>query len=72
MKLLAPAAALLALSTNLAAASDVENKMTAFLQTDVKAWTADPNIISAVQSANSAHAALSEAEILTLDTQWRA
>lgn len=72
MKLLAPAATLLALTTNLAAASDVENKMTAFVQTDVKAWTADPNIISAVQSANSAHAALSEADILTLDTQWRA
>lgn len=62
----------LVLAANSASAGAVEDKMKTYVETDVRAWFADPSIVAAVQSANLAHAALSASDIAILDDQWKA
>lgn len=71
MKLVTGALAL-ALATGPALAETLEQKMTAYVTADVRAWFDDPLVQSAVADANLAHAALTQADVDALDAQWRA
>lgn len=55
-----------------AAAGTIEDSMKSYVEADVRAKFADPMIIAAVTGANTANAALSPDQILTIDGQWRA
>ena len=49
-----------------------EDAFKAFVTGNVAGWMANPAVQAALTAANTAHASLSEPEILDLDTQWRA
>lgn len=46
--------------------------VTEYINANVAPWLVDPVIVSAIKDQNAAHAALSQADIDTLDGQWRA
>ena len=53
-------------------ASDPSAAMAQFVRESVMAWANDPAILDAVIARNTETAGLSEAEILDMDTTWRA
>lgn len=71
MKLRAATLAL-ALSAFPAYAQDFSAQVTELVATDLRAWAADPALIAAVIAANDAHAPLTQPQIDSLDTAWKA
>lgn len=71
--ILVAAAAAVALSSA-AAADDAEIKAKAqtFAQSEMKKWAADPDIVAAINAANTERAGYDQAKIDELDKQWRA
>ncbi|WP_103257940.1 hypothetical protein [Tabrizicola aquatica] len=65
-------AAALVMAAGPALAETLEDRMTTYVTGDVKAWFDDPVILSAVQAANLAHEALTQADIDAMDARWRA
>lgn len=55
-----------------AAANDFSDQIKNTLETKVKPWLSDPALIEAVKSQNEKTSGLTEADIDTLDKQWRA
>lgn len=57
-----------------ASADDAATKAKAqsYTETEIKKWTADPDIVAALTAANAEHASLDQAKIDELDKQWRA
>ena len=53
-------------------ANEFEGALRDFFSSDLAPITADAALISAVKAQNDAHAGLTEDEILSLDTDWRA
>jgi hypothetical protein len=69
----APLAALALLITAQPSLADNHGgAMKELANTKVKAWIADPAIISAIKAQNEANAGLTEDAIIKLDKQWRA
>jgi hypothetical protein len=54
-----------------AQAADAPPAMIEFAAAQAQAWVAHPVVISAIKAQNAKNGGLSEAEILSLDTQWR-
>ncbi len=52
-------------------AADAPPAMIDFAVSQAETWVTAPVVISAIKAQNAKHAGLSEAEILSLDTQWR-
>ena len=71
--LLLAAAATVALA-GAATADDAEIKAKAqsFAETEMKKWAADPDIVAAINAANTERAGYDQAKIDELDKQWRA
>lgn len=65
-------ALLVSLLPDLAAASTLEEKMKAFVETEVRAKLADPMISAAIKDANAANFSLTPAQIQALDGEWQA
>ncbi|MGF1607838.1 MAG: hypothetical protein ACFCUQ_00470 [Kiloniellales bacterium] len=55
-----------------ASANDYEPQIRAAFETKIKPWLSDPKVVEAIKAQNQKHVGLSEAEIDTLDKQWRA
>ena len=57
-----------------AQADDAETKAKAqaFAETEIKKWAADPDIVAAINAANTERAAYDQAKIDELDKQWKA
>lgn len=64
--------AVFGLAANAAVADAIEDNMKSYVESEVRAWFADPTIIAAVQNANLARADLAPADIAALDAQWQA
>lgn len=64
-------AAILSLSTA-AHAGEPNEAMTSFVNADVRAWFSDPVVVEAIQASNAHHAGMSEAQLVDLDSKWRA
>ncbi len=68
-------AATTALTVFLAAAAAAEEPhvgpIKEFAETQVAEWIRDPSVVEAIKAQNSKHAGLTEAEIGSLDQQWR-
>jgi hypothetical protein len=60
--------------TAAAAADDAEIKTKAqtFAQTEIKKWAADPDVVAAINAANTERASDDQAKIDALDKQWKA
>ncbi len=71
MKSVVFTAAMAAMLAAPAYASDASSAMTAYVKESILAWTSNPAIVDAVIARNGETAALSEAEIVDLDNQWR-
>ena len=54
------------------AAGEHEGPIRELVQNQIKGWTSNPTILNAIRSQNSSHASLSQADIDSLDKQWRA
>jgi hypothetical protein len=55
-----------------ALAQDHVGPITEYVKANVATWLSDPVVIGAINEQNAAHAGLSQADIDTLDKQWRA
>ncbi|KEP70865.1 hypothetical protein DL1_13705 [Thioclava dalianensis] len=55
-----------------AAAQDVNDKVRAFVASDLRGWAEDPAIVAAIQAGNAAHSDLTPEAIEALDQTWRA
>lgn len=55
-----------------ASANDFADQITTVLNGQVKSWISDPVVVEAVKAQNAETGGLSEADIDTLDKQWRA
>jgi hypothetical protein len=66
------AALALALFALPAQAGDITAQVTGMVDSELRAWAADPALVAAVIAANEAHAALSQPQIDSLDTAWKA
>ena len=55
-----------------AAANEFAAPITKLADSEVRQWLKDPAIVNAVKAQNQKHAALTQAEIDTLDKKWRA
>lgn len=57
-----------------AQADDAETKAKAqtFAETEIKKWAADPDIVAAINAANTERAGYDQAKIDELDKQWKA
>lgn len=55
-----------------ASAQDHVGPITDYVKANVAAWLSDPVVIGAINEQNAAHSGLSQADIDTLDKQWRA
>ncbi|WP_187969828.1 hypothetical protein [Aquibium microcysteis] len=55
-----------------ALAQDHVGPITDYVKANVATWLSDPVVIGAINEQNAAHAGLSQADIDTLDKQWRA
>ena len=66
------AAAVLALHT-IAFADDaaVQAKAQSYAQTEIKKWVADPDIVAAINAANTERAGYDQGKIDALDKQWK-
>ena len=53
-------------------AEDVSQQVKGIVDKELRAWAADPALVAAVIAANEAHAALSQAQIDSLDAAWGA
>ena len=62
----------LTLSGGIASADEVTGALTELAQNDVKQWLNTPAVWAQVKAQNAKNQSLSEAEIITLDKQWRA
>lgn len=60
------------ISSAVFAAGDFTAKGTAIAESQIKAWAHSPAVIGAIKTQNKAHADLSDADIDTLDKEWRA
>ncbi|HVO04743.1 MAG TPA: hypothetical protein VMT54_21290 [Candidatus Cybelea sp.] len=60
--------------TSAASADDaaVQAKAQAYAQSDIKKWVADPDIVAAINAANTERAGYDQAKIDALDKQWKA
>jgi len=65
-------AAILAGAATSAAAVDTPPAMIAFAKEQVREWVNVPEVIAAVKAQNAVNEGLSEADIIELDTAWRA
>lgn len=64
--------AIFGLAATSATADALQDNMKSYVESEVRAWFADPTILAAVQGANLAHAALTPGDIEVLDAQWKA
>ncbi|TMV92714.1 hypothetical protein FGG78_07355 [Thioclava sp. BHET1] len=55
-----------------AAAQDVNDKVRAFVASDLRGWAEDPAIVAAILAGNAAHSDLTPEAIEALDQSWRA
>lgn len=55
-----------------AQADDVTAQVNDIVAKELRAWAADPALVAAVVAANEAHAPLTQPQIDSLDTAWRA
>lgn len=67
-----PCVIIATLLPGLAAASETQDNMKAFVVTEVRQTLADPMAIAAIQGSNTLNMAKSSDEILALDGKWRA
>jgi len=70
--LLGAAAALLITSSAFADDAAIQAKAKEYAQTEIKKWVADPDIVAALNAANTERAAYDQAKIDEMDKQWRA
>ncbi|MBW6507076.1 MAG: hypothetical protein K0B00_10060 [Rhodobacteraceae bacterium] len=63
---------ILACTATVAGAVDIPVAARDYVEARIPQWRADPVLIAAVLAQNAAHASLTEAAILELDTKWRA
>lgn len=61
----------LMLGATVAQANEFEPAMRSYLETEVMEWASDPVIVGRLRDQNTAHAALSQGDINTMDTRWR-
>lgn len=71
MKTIAAATALIAMA-GVAGASEYDAALEALAEETIAPIVADPALIAAIKAQNAEHAALTQAEIDALDTDWRA
>jgi hypothetical protein len=55
----------------LASANEFRPQLERLLTSDVEPWLSDAAVVDAIRAGNAEHAALSDAEIETLDQTWR-
>ena len=60
------------LSATAVLAAEPQASMVAFVDSSVRVWFAEPAVQAAITASNAAHAGLDNAQILDLDTRWRA
>jgi hypothetical protein len=53
-------------------ADEFEAPLRAFAESELRAWIADPGLISALRAQNAVHGTLSTADIGALDDKWKA
>lgn len=53
-------------------ATDYQSSMQAYLDSGAADWMSDASVVAAVMASNAVTGALSEDEIIALDTEWRA
>jgi hypothetical protein len=70
--LLGAAAALLITSSASADDAAVQAKAKEYAQTEIKKWVADPDIVAAINAANTERAGYDQAKIDEMDKQWKA
>lgn len=70
--LLAAVAAVALSGAALADDAEIQAKAQSFAQTEIKKWAADPDIVAAINAANTERAGYDQAKIDGLDKQWRA
>lgn len=61
-----------AVSSPLFAMNEFEGPLSELAKSELAAWTTDPSILAAIAAQNAAHAALTSAEIESLDAAWKA
>jgi len=69
---LGDAAALLITSSASADDAAIQAKAKEYAQTEIKKWVADPDIVAAINAANTERAGYDQAKIDALDKQWKA
>jgi hypothetical protein len=52
--------------------AEIQAKAQTFAQSEIKKWAADPDIVAAINAANTERAGYDQAKIDGLDKQWRA
>jgi hypothetical protein len=53
------------------AAGEHEGPIRELVQAQIKGWTENPGILTAIRSQNSSHSGLSQADVDALDKKWR-
>jgi hypothetical protein len=72
MKRIFAAASALLLIAVVGNAAEHEAPLKNIAETKIRTWISDPAIVNAVKAQNEKHASLTQADIDTLDKQWRA
>ncbi|OUS22239.1 hypothetical protein A9Q95_04330 [Rhodobacterales bacterium 59_46_T64] len=62
----------LSVTSGVAISDDFAAPMQEYFETQVAHWYADPMIVAAIRAQNARNAGLRRAQVLQLDTQWRA
>jgi hypothetical protein len=70
--LLTAVAAVAVTGAALADDAEIKAKAQTFAQTEIKKWAADPDIVAAINAANTERAGDDQAKIDGLDKQWKA
>jgi hypothetical protein len=70
--LLGAAAALLIISSASADDAATKDKAKQFAATEIKKWVSDPDIVAAINAANTERAGYDQAKIDEMDKQWKA
>jgi hypothetical protein len=70
--LLGAAAALLITSSASADDAAVQAKAKEYAQTEIKKWVADPDIVAAINAANTERAGYDQGKVDEMDKQWKA
>jgi hypothetical protein len=60
------------ITPSLVSAGALEDRMTAFVDTEARSKLSDPVIIDAINAANAANVALTPADVQALDEEWKA